>query len=54
MSYIIELKKQCQTPGCHKSAVVEVFNRFNATMGVFCRACGNSVFKEQGKKDKQS
>jgi hypothetical protein len=32
--------------GCGKRAAVEVYNSWNARMGVFCAPCGNQKLRE--------
>jgi hypothetical protein len=50
MAYLRELGTVCQ---CGRRAVVEVFNRFNATQGKFCRACGNRRLRELERREHQ-
>jgi len=37
MAYTKDLRTVCQAPGCVKWATLEVFNRWNASCGRFCK-----------------
>lgn len=44
MAYIRELKKMCSTCG-KKPATHEVFNKYNVSVGVFCKTCADKRVK---------
>jgi hypothetical protein len=47
MAYSIEISKpKCR---CGKRATVQVFNRYNALVGNFCKKCGEAKVKELDK-----
>lgn len=46
MAYLKELIHECQNGYCRKRAVVEVFNHFNSSMGIFCRPCSKAKVRE--------
>lgn len=42
-AYMKDLVTRCYREGCKSRAVVEVFNTWNASQGVFCRSCGRQL-----------
>jgi len=42
-AYLKELVTRCYREDCKSRAVVEVFNTWNASQGVFCRPCGKAL-----------
>lgn len=42
-AHMKELVTVCYREGCKSRAVVEVFNTWNASQGVFCRPCGKAL-----------
>ena len=54
MAYLREFQTKCQTAGCDRRAVVEVFGNRNASYGRFCRACGTAHVKRLTREEGES
>jgi hypothetical protein len=54
MAYLKDLDQQCRASGCTRRAVVAVYNRVNACLGEYCRACGKSALRKQEQSEASS
>lgn len=52
-SYLVEIVRQCDGNGCTARATVEVRNRWNASMGQFCRRCGQRRVRQLNQAERQ-
>jgi hypothetical protein len=52
MAYTKDLTTVCQYGGCTSKAVLEVFNRFNASLGKYCRKHGTRKCLDQEKSER--
>ena len=46
MAYLRAVNLTCYLPGCTRRATVELVNRFNASLGVYCAAHGKLRLRE--------
>ncbi len=51
MAYMRDLDKKCGYMLCDRRAVVEVVNRRNASLGVFCRQHGKRVLEDRQREE---
>lgn len=49
MAYITAIVGKCEASGCMKRATHQVFNRYNATIGKFCKPCAKRALARQTK-----
>ena len=54
MAYLRELVNRCHFPTCPRRAVVEVVDRWNGSMGTYCRRHGNEALREQQRHESKS
>ena len=53
MAYLHNLDIRCAwAPGCRQRAAVELFNRYNAPLGRYCRRHGQQRYLEQQAREK--
>ncbi len=53
-AYFIALQLKPKCNHCHGRASVEVFNRFNASCGVYCKPCAKKLVRKLDAGGKQS
>lgn len=54
MAYLVELKDACHVSGCSSRAVVELIDRWNASMGKYCRRHSRMELRKQQAREGQS
>lgn len=53
MAYLMDLNPGKCSRCRIKNAVVQLINRFNGTMGKYCRACGKKACAELNKRERR-
>lgn len=51
MAHVKTLRRPCRT--CKREASNELFNQFNASLGVYCRKCTGPALRGQIKREKK-